>query len=357
VSSREMFEAARRAIPLPEIWARYNLPLSRKNEGRFASPYTPCCGTADRDDAGSLFIRRDGTWAFHCFRCGKGGSVIDLVAKMEGITPTDAARKLVGDVGGIEAITGRPPPTPRARTNPESRRKAVAAVIHAIEGYSHMDRMVAQYLHETRGLSEAVVAEARERKFLRCLPGFPDSADTWLRLNISEQDLHTSGLQKMGANAPKRAAAAYRPVVFLPPGDSCIEFRTISVNPSGPKALQYGEQRYPLVWKPLKNEVRKIMVVEGGYDVLAAVDLGFAVNTLIVGQFGTSAWNPKWSESLRAKYPHALWQIASDFDSTGASAYDRFAEQLDVLGAKHERLTPWGGGNDWNDTLLAARSF
>lgn len=351
-----MFEAARIAVPMPELWRQYGLPLANKSEQRFASPYTPCCGEATRDDAGSVFLRRDGTWSYHCFRCGKGGSAIDLVAHMENLTPYQAAKKLVEDAGGITAVTGVEVPKRAPRVTPVGRLQAIGKVIERIRGIDVIDPKVSDYLGGIRGFSEKVMREAHNRGFLRTLPGLPDSADTWLRLNLSEEVLRNAGLLKTGANAPKRPAAAYRPVVFLPPRDTCIEFRTISLSPNGPKALQYGEQTYPLIWKPT-GTVKKILVVEGGFDVLAAVDLGFATNTMIVGQFGTSAWQEQWSLALVQKYPNAKWQIGTDHDSTGEDAYSRFSEQLDELGAFHERLTPWGGGDDWNDTLLAAREL
>ena len=354
--SRQLFEAARIAVPLPELWRQYGLPLALKSEQRFASPFTPCCGHATRDDAGSVFLRRDGTWSYHCFRCGKGGSAIDLVANMDNLTPFQAAKKLVEDAGGITAVTGVEPPKRAARTSPAARLQAIGKVIEHIRGISSIDPKVAEYLYEIRGFSEKVVREAHNRGFIRTLPGIPDPADIWLRLNVTEEVLRTAGLMKVGANAPKRPAAAYRPVVFLPPRDTCIEFRTISLSPNGPKALQYGEQTYPLIWKPT-GTVKKILVVEGGFDVMAAVDLWFATNTLIVGQFGTSAWQEQWSAALAQKYPDALWQIGTDHDSTGEDAYPRFEEQLDKLGVAHERLAPWGGGEDWNDTLLAAREL
>lgn len=354
--SRQLFEAARIAVPLPELWRQYGLPLALKSEQRFASPFTPCCGHATRDDAGSVFLRRDGTWSYHCFRCGKGGSAIDLVANMDNLTPFQAAKRLVEDAGGITAVTGVEPPKRAARTSPAARLQAIGKVIEHIRGISSIDPKVAEYLYEIRGFSEKVVREAHNRGFIRTLPGIPDPADIWLRLNVTEEVLRTAGLMKVGANAPKRPAAAYRPVVFLPPRDTCIEFRTISLSPNGPKALQYGEQTYPLIWKPT-GTVKKILVVEGGFDVMAAVDLGFATNTLIVGQFGTSAWQEQWSAALAQKYPDALWQIGTDHDSTGEDAYPRFEEQLDKLGVAHERLAPWGGGEDWNDTLLAAREL
>lgn len=351
-----MFEAARIAVPLPELWRQYGLPLARKSEQRFASPYTPCCGEATRDDAGSVFLRRDGTWSYHCFRCGKGGSAVDLVAQMESLTPYQAAKKLVEDAGGITAVTGMEAPKRAPRVSAPARRQAIGKVVELIRGIDAIDPKVADYLRNVRGFSEKVVREAHNRNFLRTLPGLPDSADIWLRLNLTEEVLRTAGLMKAGPNAPKRPAAAYRPVVFLPPRDTCIEFRTISISPNGPKALQYGEQTYPLIWKPT-GEVKKILVVEGGFDVLAAVDLGFATNTMIVGQFGTSAWQEQWSLALVQKYPDALWQIGTDHDKSGEGAYPLFAEQLKKLGAAHERLTPWGGGDDWNDTLLAAREL
>lgn len=355
MNTAALFEAARRATPLPILWQQLGLPLKGR-EGRFHSPYSPCCGTSNRDDACSLYVGRDGgTWRYHCFRCAKGGSSIDLIAALENLTPLEAAKRLVNDHGGITAITGIAPPERKPRVTPGRRVAALRRAIDVIKAINGVDPRVRRYLNEVRGFSDRVIDEAVHRGMLRTLPGIADSADTWLRLKLSEEDLKDSGLL-----AGRRPAAAYRPIAFLPPGN-CVEFRTNQVTPNGPKALQYGDMEYPLVWRPT-GKVTKILIVEGGFDVMAAVDLGFATNTLIVGALGTGKWRSQWVPQIHAKYPDAIWQIGSDVDKAGNGLFTSFNEALEKmpnLQLHVERLKPWGGSEgeewDWNDTLLSAR--
>lgn len=344
-----VYEAARRAVPLPELWQRYGLPLRQKGK-RFETSTTPCCGAANRPDAGSLFMDSKNEWRWHCFRCGVGGSAVCFVATMEGITARDAANKLIEQGGGFQAITGRELPERKPRVSAPEKQKAIAQVVKAIAGIGSVDPGVLKYLTAERGISPATVTEAHRRGLLRTLPSNADAADTWLRLNLGEDVLDRSGLLK-----GKRSAAAYRPLVFLPPGGTCIEFCSTSRAPSGPKALQYGEQEYPLVWHP-SGAVQKVLVIEGGIDVLSVVDLGFDRSTMVIGLLGVSAWRDLWIEQIQNRHPKATWQLGFDLDDAGDKAVPRLSERLQEAGIPVERLAPWGGGNDWNDTLKAARA-
>lgn len=345
----QLFEAARRAVPLPALWQDYNLPLRKKGE-RFETPFTPCCGMASRPDAGSLFMQRNGEWRWHCFRCGQGGSAVDLVAEQEGLTPTEAAKKLVANAGGYVAILGHEPPKPKPRITRDARQQAVEKTLSLIAGRDGIAPEVMGYLANVRGISTDVVQEAHERGMLRTLPAHPDGADVWLSLNVGCDLLREAGMLRPTARRP---AIAYRPLVFLPPGGTCAEFRVAKRDFDGPKALQYGRQTWPLVWHP-RGEVRKVLVVEGGIDLLSCVSLGFATDTLILGLLGVSAWRTEWAQRIQRRYPNATWQIGFDADRAGESKAPDVIEALAEAGVQAERLAPWGGGEDWNDTLRAA---
>lgn len=344
---REQFDAARKAMPLPELWSKYGYKLRQKGE-RFETAYTPCCGTATRGDAGSLFLKADGEWRFHCFRCKAGGSAIDFVAHEDGISLTEAAKKLIHAGGGFVAIAGRGPTPPTKRVTARERGAAMGAIIKAIAARQVIDPIVRDYLVKQRQIPRKVVEEAHARGLLHTLPGNADAADVWLRLNVEADTMARSGVQRKGA---RRSAAAYRPLVFLPPGGECCEF--VSIVGGEPKALQYGDQEYPLVWKP-RGQVTKVCVVEGGIDLLSVVALGFSQDTLIIGLLGASAWRPQWIEQINARYPGATWLVALDNDQGGDASSDRMIEEITAAGLPAMRLRPWGGGNDWNDALKAA---
>lgn len=355
MEKRDRFGAARRAVPLPQLWQEYAKPIGKHADGtRFTTAFTPCCGAAStRDDAGSLFITSAGEWRYKCFRCSGGGSAVDFVAAMEHITDTAACQRLLERGGGFQTIMGREPDPPRRRVVSADKAAAVGRVIAVIRTCERVDPQVRKYL-AGRGIPDAVVDEAHGRGLLRTLPANHDAADVWLRLKVEPEDLRVSGLLRVGG---RRAAAAYRPLAFLAAGNSAVEFRAIEpTTGDAPKALQYGSNAWPLAWKP-RGAVATVLVVEGGIDLLSAVALGFGQDTLILGLLGAAAWSEDRIAAIREKYPHARWQIGLDGDHAGCAASDKLLAVLSGMGATAERVTPWGGGSDWNDTLIAARAF
>lgn len=354
----DRYAAARRAIPLPELWKQYGKPCSVKGS-RFETPFTPCCGTATRKDAGSLFLNSNGEWRWHCFRCSRGGSAVDLVASEEGISPDEAVKKLLGDAGGFQAVMGRDPIAAAPRVTQSEKDDAARELIQGIlarEQNRVCGKEIFTYLTQERGISKEVLAEAVQRDLLRFLPSNVDAAMLALTLPFEDSLLRKAGLLKA---KQKRPAAAYRPIVFISTRGTTMEFTTATLERKEgmPKALQYGGGKtLPMVWTP-SGKVEKILVVEGGIDLLSCVTLGLAHNTMIVGLMGAGAWREDWVKSLACRNPNALWQIGFDKDKAGDSSGGRLTELLGSLGAACETLPPWGGGNDWNDTLLAARSF
>lgn len=347
----DTFAAARRAVPLPQLWGAAGKPLTRQGE-RFSTSFTPCCGEATREDAGSLFLTSASEWRWKCFRCGLGGSAVDFVATMESLTDMAAAKRLLTMGGGFTTIMGREPMPARERVAPEARLGALRRVMSAVKGIAQFPKQARAYLRDERGIPDAVIDEAIARGLLRGLPCPPDAADIWLRLNTAPDDLLASKLLRADA---KRAAVAYKPLVFLSHGG--VEFRTIGPVPDrAPKALQYGVDAWPLAWKP-RGEVRTILTVEGGVDLLSAVALGFGQDTLILGMLGAAAWQDEKIRAICDKYPNATWQVGFDGDHAGEAAGHKLLTALASMEIRAERITPWGGGKDWNDTLLAAKAF
>lgn len=351
----DLFEAARRAVELPELWRRYGLPLTAKSNGRrYETGYTPCCGQMNRPDAGSLYVDRNkDEWRWHCFHCGKGGSAIDLMVEMDSITHLQAAQRLVREAGGYQVIQQREPisaPTPKF-TDAEKQR-AVREIVKIFLASKTNHETTLRYLTEDRGISRRTVDEALRRGLLRTLPRDPDEAASWLDLHVGKKLLEASGMLTR-----RRPAAAYRPIVFIPPGGTCLEFRVADTQYTAPKALQYGNQTYPLVWMPI-GKVKHVMPLEGGIDMLSVVDLGLTEDTMILGMLGVGAWQDRWVDSIQSRYPGSTWLLGFDNDAAGVNAAPVKQKQLIEAGIPCDILTPWGGGEgtDWNDTLKAARA-
>lgn len=358
----DIYTQAKAAVDLPELWRRYGLPIKTapgSKRERYISNYTPCCGEHRRPDAGSIFKSEDtGQWRYKCFPCKQGGTAIDLVAKMDGINHQDAARKLLEQGGGYQQVKARmaqqqKPEPPRVSN--DQRQEALCELYRIILASDQRDPGTIRYLTEVRKISPATVNEALDRGVLRALPYDPNQCNTWLRLNVGNDLLERTGLL-----APKKRwpAAAYRPVVFLPPGGKCVEFRVANEEYVDPKALQYGE-KLPLVWRPSSGVVRKVLILEGGIDLLSSVDLGLSIDTLIVGPLGTSAWNDRWIASIRSRYPGAEWLVGFDPDQAGETIAPRLLQTLTSAGIPARRVLPCvaNPSMDWNESLKAAAAF
>lgn len=91
-----MYEEVKRDIRIGEVLTRYGIPHPDRISYRI-----PCPIHRGRD-ANFSVSERDGLW--NCFSvCGRGGSVIDLVAALDDIDPKEAVRKLAKDFNITEA--------------------------------------------------------------------------------------------------------------------------------------------------------------------------------------------------------------------------------------------------------------
>lgn len=93
-----MFDRIKQTVTMADILDYYGLKPSRS--GHIVCPFHP-----DTDPSLSIFGRQR---RWHCFGCGRGGSVIDFVMHMEGVSVTEAA----GLIEGWFNITA---PSPQSR--------------------------------------------------------------------------------------------------------------------------------------------------------------------------------------------------------------------------------------------------
>lgn len=341
------FQAAREA-DLPSIWASYQLPM-RISNGRVQSAYSPCCGKADRPDATSLFRAKSGTWRYHCFRCGKGGTAIDLVSKMDGLSDRDAAVKIAGS--SYEAAK---PTSSSSRGIVNGGRssgssEAIAEVVRrlrcAVGG--RVEPKISAYL-QGRGISEGRIRTVTEAGLMLHLPSDPSQAEALVRTHCGEELLMAAGMLK-----GKWTALAFRPLAFIPEDSGSIEFRVIDKHAKPPKALQYGDAKVPLVLRA--RNTKYIAIVEGGVDMLSVAELGEAkAETTVVGLWGASKWRPQWWASLHQEFPQAVFLLSTDGDKAGEDAAVAIAASLPD-GSRYKRLAPHYGLDDWNDVLLHRR--
>ena len=102
-----LFETVKASVSIPEAAERYGIEASR--HGMAKCPF-------HNDRHPSLKLNRD---YYYCFGCGVKGDVVDLVARLFGLMPYEAARKIVEDFG----LDSDKPPTAAALAMPNQKRR------------------------------------------------------------------------------------------------------------------------------------------------------------------------------------------------------------------------------------------
>lgn len=336
----EAFKLAREA-DLPALWAASGHDLGRSG-GRLTSSYAPCCGEGSRKDRVSI-TKEAGIWRWKCFACDQGGTAIDFVARRERIDPIEAARKIVGGSLPTQDV----PIAKKIESKPKGSPEVTAAFVKSMNAMRKhgLDSLVVDYLG-SRGIREETAKRAHASGLLITLPPTPQDAALWLEGKVGKALMKEAGLW-----SGRWPAAAYRPLIFVGPTAEVAEFRSLGAEPGSPKAIQFGRQDYPLLFKPV-GEVKRIVVVEGGVDLLSMIDMGEDENSLLVGLYGTGSWRDSWAKKIAQKYAKAEWAIATDADVDGEKCAIRISDQVEALGLKHRRWRPFVG-KDWNDSLKA----
>lgn len=91
-----LFERAR-AVPVIEVVQRYFPSMNLRRSG---DRLVGNCPFPDHRDDTPSFTLYPSNNSFYCFGCGRGGSVIDLVAAIDEASPLDAARRIARDFLG-----------------------------------------------------------------------------------------------------------------------------------------------------------------------------------------------------------------------------------------------------------------
>lgn len=86
---REIAEHIKRTITMRQMCDHFGIHVNRQNKA--ICPF--------HNDAHASMHVYQGDGGYHCFSCGAGGSVIDFVMNMFGLTFTDAVRRINSDFG------------------------------------------------------------------------------------------------------------------------------------------------------------------------------------------------------------------------------------------------------------------
>lgn len=143
-----IFDEVRGRVSLEEAARRYGLQVGR---GRMAL----CPFHEDHHPSMKLYDDH-----FYCFTCGSHGDTADLVAKLTGKTPYEAAKELVGACAGPT----RPKPQPIA---PEK------ACLRAVNRYIHLLCTWRELYHPVAGREP----DERYLEAVQMLPAMEDLSD------------------------------------------------------------------------------------------------------------------------------------------------------------------------------------
>ena len=131
-----VFETVKAAVPLRQAAEAYGLRVL---------PNGMTCCPFHEDRRPSMKLNED---YFFCFGCGASGDVIDFTARLFGLPPYDAARKLAGDFGIDPETAPVPIQYPRLRQN-QSRLDELRCR-RAMTDYLHLQqRLVRMYAPKT----------------------------------------------------------------------------------------------------------------------------------------------------------------------------------------------------------------
>lgn len=325
------------------VFARDNGFALRKQGSGYTAKHCPHCHHGGRDVM-SIYSK-DGIERWNCFRCNRGGSVIDFAAAIWGIPEREAAKRLANDEEVAVADVGA---SKEIASSSEAVKEAVSRLFQV--GHTSVAECIG-YL-KSRGIGEKTVSEAVRRGLLRFLPASPFQAKKFLYDSIGVEGLMNAGFLKQESVWP---GIAFRPMVFFFPGLCAAEFR-LSGRPRGgePKAIRYGHVKWPWWWRE-DGTVSTILIVEGVIDLLSMVEMGLKKGEAVIGVPGASSWRPEWLAAARKSYPDADFVVALDADDAGRRAANGIRETLENMGASvSERFTPHG--KDWNEFLVSSRA-
>lgn len=316
----------------------------REQGAGYAAKHCPHCDPGS-NYAMSIFPK-DGIWRWNCFRCNRGGTVIDFAAAVWAVSEKEAAMKLANNEE-LEKTAATPAPEKKKASTPALEKAFRDILMH---GHTSVKECI-DYL-KSREISEATIQAAVRNGMLRFLPANAFYANRMLNEKVGIGTLREAGLLKEGSKWP---AISFRPMVFFFPGGGAAEFRIArEANEDEPKAIRYGTVKWPWWWKQ-GNKVGRIYVVEGVIDLLSRVELGLKEGEAVLGIPGANAWQAEWFAAARKTHPEAEFVLALDADETGREVVFQLHEVLDEMGLPVSEQVP-SKGKDWNEYLQAVRA-
>ncbi len=286
---------------------------------------------------------------YHCFGCGKGGSVINFIMEMENLSFPDAVEFLARRAG-LEVPDDKPDESRRLRERMLDLNKEAARFFHQ-QLLSEHGRIAQDYIIK-RQIGPAMVKNFG-------LGYAPDSWDSLIKAmkakGFSENEMFKAGLVRQGKK-PGSYYDAFRSRLMFP----VIDVRGAVIGFSG-RILGDGEPKYlnspeTLVFNKSRNlfalnlakksKSGYIILTEGNIDVVALHQAGF---DSAVASLGTSL-TPEQAR-LISRYVNEVI-IAYDNDGAGQKASQRAIGILEKLDLK-VRVLQLQGAKDPDEYIKA----
>lgn len=314
-------EVAKQSVSLPELMGRYGLGEHAKKSAR-------CPFHEDRSNSFSVFQSESGEWAWNCFAGCGGGDAAAFLAHLEGISNSDACRRLI-ELAGTQSRGDE-------KTRQPKQQKARAATPESV---GVMPDSVADAWNE--GV-DYLLAHPPSAVRLAAFRGWPvpfaeyiiDCAAISLPLHYNERGIAFQVVVPEG----ERGAMTTRPVGYH------IRLKGNSGERSSWRFLPnekehgHGIPALPFILGEFE-QARLLVITEGQWDALtfalAAGWLGdgclWPEGVGLIGIRGASGVNPflRWYERFWPERAHCL--LLADADKAGSSWSEGehcFAQQL-----------------------------
>ena len=268
---------------------------------------------------------------YHCFGCGKGGSVINFIMEMEGLGYRDAVEYLAKRAGLEIPDDGTPQTVRDRRARILSLNKDAARFYYSM--LSQKEGSAAVEYIKRRSISKEMVV----RFGLGVAPdGWRNLTDAMLKKGYTYQELFDAGLCKKSRSGNGGVYDTFRNRLMFPVIDirgSVIGFSGRALGDNEPKYLNSPDT--PVFNKSRnlfgmnlakKTKFGMIILVEGNVDVVSLHQAGF---DCAVASLGTSL-TPDQAR-LISRYAQKV-VISYDADSAGVKAAQRALSILEKAG-------------------------